>query len=185
MTYVFIGPPASGKGTQAQLLAQSLKLPYISVGVLLRQLSETNAALAELIENGGLIDEESVRTILKEANRQYGNTLVIDGVPRTPEQVESLVTVWSPQILVVIVIDIPDATIYQRASHRLEAGEKRADDELEVIAKRIQTYRESFPMINEKLRQHGIHIFTINGNQPIEKVQQTIREAIEPISKVI
>jgi adenylate kinase len=66
MLYILLGPPASGKGTQAELLAKFLHIPHISTGAVLRELREKRPEVAELIDNGKVVNDACIREIYEE-----------------------------------------------------------------------------------------------------------------------
>ncbi|MGV2432535.1 MAG UNVERIFIED_CONTAM: nucleoside monophosphate kinase [Rickettsiaceae bacterium] len=98
MIVIFIGPPASGKGTQATLISGMFKLPYISTGNILREAAKgagkDNEELRNILAQGKFASSDLV-------NRLIYNTLVmdqckrgfvLDGYPRNLQQAEFLDT---------------------------------------------------------------------------------------------
>jgi len=89
---VFFGPPGSGKGTQADLLAKKLKLPTISTGELLRQARRKKDALAKRIEvfmaKGKMVPEVITDKLLKDRLKKPDVKLgfMLDGYPRNKLQ---------------------------------------------------------------------------------------------------
>lgn len=93
---VFLGPPASGKGTQTSRLSKELNFPHVDTGSLLRK------ALAEgtpdgltaksYIEKGQLVPVEIVASIIKTRLQEAdcANGFILDGFPRSTEQAEML-----------------------------------------------------------------------------------------------
>jgi len=96
MRLVLVGPPASGKGTQAALLKQKLGVPQISTGDMLRAARKAGTKLgreAEGYMNAGQLVPDSVviglvEERLQEADAQKG--FILDGFPRTVPQAEAL-----------------------------------------------------------------------------------------------
>ena len=92
MYIVFIGPPGSGKGTQAAILSQSLQIPAISTGEILRneiaQKSEIGLAASSYILAGKLVPDEVVVDIVKNRISQTDckKGFILDGFPRTINQ---------------------------------------------------------------------------------------------------
>src|SRR5580658_4849266 len=93
---VLFGSPGSGKGTQANLLKDCLKVPHISTGDMLRErIREGNGLgdrLATTMQTGALVGDDLVNQLvqerLDEADAQAG--FILDGYPRTREQAEHL-----------------------------------------------------------------------------------------------
>lgn len=95
--FVFIAPPAAGKGTQSKLLVDKYGYNHISTGDLLREEVANKTALGiqinEIISSGKLVDDEIVLTLLKNklmSVLSLNNPFIIDGFPRTPNQAEML-----------------------------------------------------------------------------------------------
>lgn len=91
-----MGAPGAGKGTQARLLQERLKLPQISTGDMFRALKESKTPLAEevrsLMEAGQLVpDDLTIRVVRDRTARDDGkNGYILDGFPRTPAQAAML-----------------------------------------------------------------------------------------------
>lgn len=96
MYLVFLGPPGAGKGTQAELLSQKLKVAHLASGDLFRQAAEAGTPLGLLaksyMEKGALVpDEVTIKMVLERLNSSdchWG--CVFDGFPRTLEQAKAL-----------------------------------------------------------------------------------------------
>jgi adenylate kinase len=95
---VLMGAPGAGKGTQARLLHERLKLPQISTGDMFRALKEAHTPLAEevraLMEAGQLVpDDVTIRVVKERTGRDdCRNGYILDGFPRTPAQAIMLET---------------------------------------------------------------------------------------------
>jgi adenylate kinase len=93
---VLMGAPGAGKGTQARLLQERLKLPQISTGDMFRALKEAKTPLAEevrtLMEAGQLVpDDLTIRVVRDRTARDDGKSgYILDGFPRTPAQAAML-----------------------------------------------------------------------------------------------
>lgn len=93
---VFLGPPASGKGTQTSRLSQELNFPHVDTGSLLRKAmadgTPDGITAKSFIEKGQLVPIEIVASIIKtrlsEADCQQG--FILDGFPRSTEQARIL-----------------------------------------------------------------------------------------------
>src|SRR4051794_8694101 len=92
MRLILLGPPASGKGTQAQLLSQRLGLAHVSTGDLLRDSvrhgTPAGRKAAPFLANGQLVADDLVNDIVKErfSGEQRPEGFVMDGYPRTVPQ---------------------------------------------------------------------------------------------------
>jgi len=127
MRIVLLGPPGSGKGTQAVKLAAALCVPHIATGDLFRAEMSAETELGKLarqyIAGGNLVPDEVVNAMMTERLAQPDCTgFVLDGYPRTLQQAESLEGILHTlrrSITVAIQIDVPDSAIVERAVGRL------------------------------------------------------------------
>lgn len=129
MRIVFLGPPGSGKGTQAQILAQKVGIPQISTGDLLREAVEQNTLVGrkakEYMEKGALVPDEIVVGLVRDKLSQE-TAFILDGFPRTVQQAESLDEVLQQlgvSLDAVINIEIPLEAAVERLSGRLTCSE--------------------------------------------------------------
>lgn len=96
MRLVFLGPPGSGKGTQAKVLAEELKMPHISLGDILREevrkRSEIGKRIKEVIEAGNLVPDEITNKLTEERIREEDcrDGFILDGFPRNMVQAQAL-----------------------------------------------------------------------------------------------
>jgi adenylate kinase len=96
---VLFGPPGSGKGTQAKLLHECLRVPHISTGDMLRERvrsgRENGTAVAATMQAGALVPDEVVNRLVEEVLSQpdAARGFILDGYPRTTAQAEHL-TRW-------------------------------------------------------------------------------------------
>lgn len=122
---IFLGPPASGKGTQASRLAADLKLPHISTGDLFRENISKNTPLGQeaksYIDAGKLVPDALVLDMLFARVQQPDckNGYVLDGFPRTIPQAEELERRLAGSVnLRVINLVVSDDTLIKRTSGR-------------------------------------------------------------------
>jgi len=123
---VLLGPPASGKGTQADLLSSAYGIPHVSTGALLRSECSKGTDLgreADAFTRRGLLvpDELAVRIVTAWIS-EHGPRFLLDGFPRTVGQAESLST--SLQALqapldLVVVLELGEEEIRRRIGERL------------------------------------------------------------------
>lgn len=127
MRLVLLGPPGSGKGTQAVRLAAELKVPHIATGDLFRAEMAAETDLGKLareyISGGNLVPDDVVNAMMTERLARPDCTgFVMDGYPRTVQQAESLergLKALGRDISVAVQIDVPDSAIVERAVGRL------------------------------------------------------------------
>ncbi len=127
MRLVLVGPPASGKGTQANVLTEHLGVPKISTGDMLRAARAAGTKLgreAETFMNAGqLVPDEVVIGLvderLNEADAKAG--FILDGFPRTVPQAEALAALLERRgtaLDAVVQIDVPRELLMERATLR-------------------------------------------------------------------
>jgi len=96
MKLIFIGPPGSGKGTQAKRLASTFGVPHISTGDMLRQAIDEGTELgrkaAPILASGALVSDDIMVGIIKDrlAKPDATKGFILDGYPRTVVQAEKL-----------------------------------------------------------------------------------------------
>ena len=180
MNIILFGPPGCGKGTQATNIRESLKIPHLSTGDMLREAvssgSEVGKQAMQIMEDGGLVSDEIVISIIKEkiASKDCTKGFILDGFPRTINQAEGLDLILenSQKIQFVLSIKVDEDNILKRL---LERG--RSDDKPEIIKKRFRTYNaQTEPLISfyEKRKV----LFSIDGMQKIDKVYEDIKKVL-------
>ena len=96
MRIIFLGPPGAGKGTQAKILSERYRIPHISTGDILREVSKKNTAqgqgLRALMQQGKLVPDEGVTQLVAERlnDKDAEGGFILDGFPRNEKQAESL-----------------------------------------------------------------------------------------------
>ncbi|MGB3458059.1 MAG: adenylate kinase [Halobacteriota archaeon] len=127
MNIVLFGPPGSGKGTQAKLLAERYGVPHISTGDILRGNlnNETKLGLEAktYMDKGELVPDDVLIGIIKDRLSESDCALgfLLDGYPRTLPQAEALSKILSElgkNLDVVLNIDVPDAELLKRLAGR-------------------------------------------------------------------
>ncbi len=124
---IFIAPPASGKGTQSELLKDKYGFIHISTGDILREEIASGSSLGEEVKNimhvGGLVSDEIVIDILNRKLKTINNNpFVLDGFPRTMIQAEKLDSMFNDNNLndyVVIYLELEEKTAMERALGRV------------------------------------------------------------------
>lgn len=127
MKIVLLGPPGSGKGTQAVGLARELDCPHIATGDLFRaeiaEETELGVLANEYIAHGNLVPDDVVNAVIRERLKQPDTkSFVLDGYPRTLQQAEALQGMLEElerPLCVALHIDVPDDAIVERAVGRL------------------------------------------------------------------
>ncbi|MFN2533152.1 MAG: adenylate kinase [Pyrinomonadaceae bacterium] len=123
---VLMGPPGSGKGTQARLLHERLKLPQISTGDIFRAMKDADTPLAEelrqIMTSGSLVPDDLTTRLVRERTERDDcqNGYILDGFPRTPAQARSLEILAAEQNkgITAILIDVPYELLTKRMTGR-------------------------------------------------------------------
>lgn len=124
MIIIISGPPASGKGTQAQLLTKKLRMFHMDVGRMLRKIAKKNPKVENLLSKGKLVPNKQIATYLEKYlkdSRVKLDNIIFDGFPRTIEQYKYLKRWLSRKGLKInslIYLDIKDETALRRLSAR-------------------------------------------------------------------
>jgi adenylate kinase len=130
MKLIFIGPPGSGKGTQAKRLAAQHGVPHISTGDMLREAiadgTELGQKAAPIMASGALVSDDLMLGIIDErlAKPDAQRGFILDGFPRTLVQAEKLDTIVGDgagngaEGLRVLQLLVPDDAIVERISLR-------------------------------------------------------------------
>ena len=122
---ILLGPPGSGKGTQAKVLSGKLALPHISTGDILRQNIRQGTPLGKQAQTymnaGKLVPDDLVLAMLFDriAEPDCENGCILDGFPRTIPQAEALQDKINGNHLIVVNLDVPDAELIERLTGRL------------------------------------------------------------------
>ncbi|MEO5741644.1 MAG: adenylate kinase [Vicinamibacterales bacterium] len=169
LNVVMLGPPASGKGTQAVRLAQARGIPKISTGDILRGAAQSGTELGlrakALMDRGELLGDDEMIGIVKErlARPDAANGYILDGFPRTVRQAEALDRMLKGDPPVVIDLAVPDAELLTRMQTRrvcstcsaiAEPGSGKAACE-SCGGERITRADDS----NEQVRQHRLDVY--------------------------
>jgi len=124
---VLLGPPASGKGTQAARLKEMLDLPHVASGDLFRENLQNETELGQkakiYMDRGELVpDDVTIAMVMERLSRpDCANGALLDGFPRTIAQAEALDQALAQQghgISIVPYIAVPDEVLIERVSGR-------------------------------------------------------------------
>jgi adenylate kinase len=150
MRVIFLGPPGSGKGTQAKLLAKRLGVPAISTGDMLREAVRRETPLGRrartIMDAGELVPDDVVIGLIRERmeSPDAAGGFLLDGFPRTIAQAEALDRLLEDRgtpLDAAVNLAVPEATLLDRLLGR--AGQEgRSDDRPETIRERLRVYAE-------------------------------------------
>jgi adenylate kinase len=178
---VLLGPPNSGKGTQARALAERLDVPAISTGDMLRRAvadrSELGRRVDSILNAGRLVDDETMAEVVRERLDQEDATggFLLDGYPRTSAQVATLDEILGERgedLDGVVRLVVPERTLLARARNR-----GRADDDDGVIRERLRVYIEQTRPLVDHYRGRGL-LYEIDGDRRVPEVTDAIVAAL-------
>ncbi len=177
MKVILLGPPGAGKGSQAQFLSESLRIPAISTGEMLRgavaEGSDLGRKVGGIMARGHLVDDGTMADVVEERLRKEDarEGFLLDGYPRTLPQAETLAGILDRSrsaLDAVLLVEVPEEELVRRALLR-----QRDDDKEEVVRARLQVYREQTTPLIGYYRERGL-LRAIDGNRPIEEVTASL-----------
>mgnify|MGYP001559568766 FL=1 len=170
MNLILLGPPGSGKGTQAKLLADHFGLKHISSGQLLRQAGQNDPNLQKILDSGELVPYPTVLSVIEPF---LASSFVLDGTPRNLRQAQELESFFNQkgiQVDLVIYYDLPDEDGVKRLLDRAQK-ENRSDDTPKVIKERYHVYHQATePVIKHYQVQNKL--VTIDARPDIKTIFQ-------------
>lgn len=185
MRLLIMGPPGSGKGTQAAIVAERFGIPAISTGDIFRTNVAEGTPLGKEADRymraGEYVPDEitnqMVRDRLNEADATEG--FLLDGYPRTVAQVEFLDSVLAEQgvaldQVIEIVVDV-DEVVERLLARAAEEG--RHDDTEEVIRYRQQIYAKETAPLTTIYRERDL-LVPVDGMGTVDKVADRIATAL-------
>ena len=151
--FFVLGGPGCGKGTQCANLVRDFGLVHLSAGDLLRAERDSGSEEAELINNiileGKIVPVAITVELIKKAMKKHGwnqSKFLVDGFPRNEENLEGWKQIMESEVDMkfVLFLECSEENMIARITKRGESqGEnKRNDDNLEVLKKRFDTFKE-------------------------------------------
>ncbi|HUU45267.1 MAG TPA: adenylate kinase, partial [Acidobacteriota bacterium] len=177
-----LGPPGSGKGTQAGKLAETFGAEHLSTGDILRAEVRAGTSLGQAaqayMDRGELVPDQLILDMIRGRLSVLGNGggYILDGFPRTEPQAEGLdrlLAELGQSLDRVVLVDVSDEEITRRLAGRAQA-EGRADDTDEVIRRRLEVYRAQTAPLIDHYRRRSL-LAELNGEQSIDDVFDALK----------
>ncbi|HYM40592.1 MAG TPA: adenylate kinase [Thermoplasmata archaeon] len=209
MRLVLLGPPGSGKGTQAAKLSESLGIPRISTGDILRRNVAAGTELGKkakaYMESGKLVPDDLVIAMTAERLKESDawNGFILDGFPRTIAQADALAKLTSLDAVINLFLE-PEELVKRSAGRRVcpkcesvyhifsnppkKAGicdkcgstlVTRPDDRQEVVRTRIETYERQTAPLIQYYKERGL-LREVYASGLIDEITQRVQEGLKP-----
>jgi adenylate kinase len=181
-TVTLLGPPGSGKGTQATRMRDRLGFEVLSSGDLLRMARDAGSDLgrsaAEFMDRGELVPDEVIVTAVQEAMEDLGDRpVLLDGFPRTVAQARTLERALGDRgrsLDAAILIDVPDDEVVRRIVNRHQG---RTDDTIDTARERLRVYHRETEPLATYYDERGL-LRRIDGDRDADAVEDDVRAAL-------
>jgi adenylate kinase len=204
MDLILLGAPGAGKGTQGALLSETLGIPKIATGDMLRDAVRAGTELGRqaktYMDSGELVPDAVILGMVRERLSQpdAAGGAIFDGYPRNAAQAGSLDEMLrgiGRRIDAVVYLEVDDDAIVRRMGGRRTDPETglvyhvehnpppaeiaarcviRPDDVEDTVRNRLEVYRKNTAPLVEHYRQADVPVHTVDGGRPIEAVQEEI-----------
>lgn len=212
MIAILLGAPGAGKGTQAKRLAQKMNGLHLSSGDILRAEKAAGTPLgkqaAGFMERGELVpDSLIIEMMLNKMAQANGQSILLDGFPRTLAQAEALdagLARHGLKIVRVVNIGVPDAEVERRMTGRRSCPTcgavyhvefappkvnnrcdkdgaeliQRNDDKPDVVQNRLMTYHRQTQPLVDYYSKHGL-LRDVDGTLKPEQVEASVAAALK------
>ncbi len=186
---ILFGPPGSGKGTQAEKLAERFNLLHISTGDMFRYEIKHDTPLGKkaksYMDKGELVPDEVTIEMLRERVKKATGVdgIIFDGFPRNKAQAEALDELMhdleSP-ISGLILLDVSEDEIVKRILKRGESSGRADDRDESIIRNRIEVFRKQTAPVFSYYDKKGLAV-KVNGLGGIDEIAGRLASAVEKL----
>jgi len=192
MNIILLGPPGAGKGTQAKVLEETHGIVQLSTGDMLRAAVAAGGELGQeakaVMDAGRLMPDDIMIQIISERIGQpdCAKGFTLDGFPRTTTQAEALERMLVEKSLkldFVVEIAVDDDILVDRIDTRvaeMPESERRSDDNVETLRKRLGVYHEQTAPILPFYRDRDM-LKQVDGMTSIEEVTRQIEQVVSAV----
>lgn len=173
----FIGPPGSGKSTQALLLAETLGCEVLNIGHELR--SSSNKELEKIMKRGELVPDSFVLAIIKQKVKTLGedDSLVLDGFFRNQNEVATLADMQRElrfQIGAVVDLSLSDQISIERLKKRGRKGENE-----ESIKIRLGVFKRERAAVVEVIKSQELSLIKVDAEPEVDVISSRVLEELK------
>ena len=189
MRLLLMGPPGAGKGTQSAVIAERFAVPAISTGDIFRtnvaQQTTLGVAAQTYMDAGEYVPDEITNAMVADrlAARDCADGFLLDGYPRTPQQVvelDSLLELSGVGLDAVVLLEAdPDELVSRLLARSEEQG--RADDTESVIRRRLEVYAAETGPLADSYAERDL-LSRVDGLGPVDEVTERILAALTSMS---
>ena len=186
---ILFGPPGSGKGTQALMLAEAYEFLHLSTGDIFRyeigHKTKLGLRAKSYIDKGELVPDEITIGMLKNKvdSNQHVRGIILDGFPRTIPQSEALDELLAEKdqmISALIALQVDDQEIVDRILERAKTSGRVDDANEEIIRNRIEVYKqETSPVFDYYAKEGKAH--RVDGMGDIDSIYARLCQVIDAL----
>jgi adenylate kinase len=184
MHVILLGPPGSGTGTQATIIAQRIGVPTITTGDLLRDAVQKDSHWGQeakrFMDRGELVPDRIILGLVKQqlTSPEAARGIVMDSFPRTVRQAEAVNVMLVEQgerLKRVLLFDVSEEELVRRQLARAAADGR--DETSETIQHRLEAYRESTaPLVGYYREMEVLSIVSASGTE--EEIAERVKEVL-------
>ncbi len=208
MIILFIGAPGCGKGTQSEIISKKFEIVHFSSGDFLRQLAKSNSNISTILDQGNLIPDNLVNTLIVNKIKEIGahGNVLLDGFPRNVNQALVLQEHYFSN-LIIFFLYIHKEVLIQRIIGRFSCNtcgklyntylnnvkipgicdvcggkefSTRKEDTLEIFDNRYNIFeQETIPVVEFYKKNYTNNFYTIKAHDNIHQISQQISNVLD------